>query len=160
LDEIGVAGKQFGNPVDNARCIDRLALKVFHDIKESVVYVRLVVELNLDLVKIGQSIIQNGLLTLSDAALHLMTGRRNTWEGRCAAVLLLLLRRRRLLLLLSTPLTLLLLQRTAEDGGGPARRALRGGGGRLCMRHRSKHLMLRVRVGLPGVLMLAIVFAL
>jgi hypothetical protein len=114
-----VTGKQFGDPVDDAGRVDGLTLEVLHDIKESVVYVRLIVKLDLDLVEIGQSIVQDGLLPLSDTTRHRMAGRRNTWEG-CGAAMLLLLLRRRLLLLLPTPLTILLLQRTTEDGRGPA----------------------------------------
>lgn len=48
--------KQCGYAVNDAWCIDCLSLEFFHHIKETVVNVWLVRELNLDLIKITQRI--------------------------------------------------------------------------------------------------------
>lgn len=76
LNQIRMPGKQFRNPADDARCVDssialahiinalncsslhpRLALEIFHDVEEPIVYVRVVVELHLDLVEVAQRIL-------------------------------------------------------------------------------------------------------
>lgn len=67
-----MACKQFRDTVDNPRSIDsalvsqaisvagrylRLALEVLHDVEEAIIYIRLVVKLDLDLVQIRQGIL-------------------------------------------------------------------------------------------------------
>ena len=64
LDQLRVAGKQLADPSDHTGSIDGTALEVFHDIQEAVVDIGMVGELNLDLVEIAQSIVQDRLLTL------------------------------------------------------------------------------------------------
>lgn len=67
--------KQFRDTVDDSWGVNCLTLEVFHDVKEAVVDVRLVVKLHFDLVKVSQGIIQNRLLALCDAAWHLVPAR-------------------------------------------------------------------------------------
>lgn len=79
-----MACEELGNSVDHSRCIDtevymsdnalqyrrpwpwqhvleryhlRLALKVLHDIEKSIIHIRLVDKLNLDLIKVAQSVL-------------------------------------------------------------------------------------------------------
>lgn len=75
LDQIRMSRKQLGYSVDNAGGVDpiaccqsnsasrarrnsRLALEIFHDVQESIVHIGLVVELNLDLVQVGEGILK------------------------------------------------------------------------------------------------------
>lgn len=64
LDEVRVSGEKLRNSVDYPGSINRLALKVFHDVQEPVVDLGLIMELNLDLIEIRKSIIQDRLLAL------------------------------------------------------------------------------------------------
>lgn len=85
LDEVGMTSKKVGNAANNARCVDarrkvlgirynamqcnaravqcraisnsRLALKVLHNVKESIIDIGLLVELNLDLVQIAKRVL-------------------------------------------------------------------------------------------------------
>jgi hypothetical protein len=70
--------------VDNPRGIDCLTLEVLHYIQEAVVDVWLIMKLDFDLIEIGQSIIKNRLLSLSDPTRKLMSCRRSAWVERRA----------------------------------------------------------------------------
>ena len=56
LYETRLPAEQHRHTLDDAGRIDRLALKVLHDIEESIVHIRVVRKLDLDLVEVRQGI--------------------------------------------------------------------------------------------------------
>jgi hypothetical protein len=64
LDQLGIAGKQLADSSYDAGGVDSTTLEVLHYIQEAVVDVRVIGELDFDLIEIAQGVIENRLLSL------------------------------------------------------------------------------------------------
>ena len=56
-DELRVASEQAGDPSDHSGRVDALAFELLHDVEEVVVDLRLVAEAELDLVEVGERVL-------------------------------------------------------------------------------------------------------
>ena len=101
LDQLWIAGKQLADSSYDAWGVNSTTLEVLHYIQEAVVDVRVIGELDFDLIEIAQGIIENRLLSLRLAlslpltlthllllcALRLSLSKRHEQSGRVACVL-------------------------------------------------------------------------
>jgi hypothetical protein len=63
LNELRISSKELADSANHTRSIDSATLKVLHNVQKAVVDIRMIGKLNLDLIQIAQSVVQNWLLT-------------------------------------------------------------------------------------------------